>query len=797
MTDVRLVLPALTSWLCAGLALTALSRIDSSESRHHLAIAVCIAALALAAIGLFLLRRRPGPFVVVAASALAALSAGAQFATWTASDLTDAMGKTVHVRAEVDGPPRSFVGVEYLPVRTIGISVDGSSGPSRSLQVPITLSLPEVAVEDDSALAMWPVGAEIVAVGRLRPAGGSIRTAGYLDVSDRSDVSVTRAPGPVDRVAERMRRMLNESLPRTPSGGSALVAGLAIGDEALMSPQLVEDMRASGLAHLTAVSGGNVAIVVGAVLAIAWVLRLSMMLRIAVSLGALAFYVILVHPQPSVLRAGVMGAVVILSLLIGGRRPGPSVLATAVLVLVILTPSLALSWGFALSVAATGGIVMLSGVFRSWLEKTPWGSRVPAAVLIAASLTLGAQLATAPVLIAMGVSVGIVSVPANLLAMPVVPIVTIAGLLAAILGATPGLLPPASLVALIGAWVGEWIAQVATIAAGVDILRFQGSPILAGVVVVALACAVLAWRHGMRVGVVVSALLVAGTGVLWSVAPPSSRSWPPADWAVVQCDVGQGDGLVIAGDGGAVVVDTGFSARAIDTCLDDLGVDHVAAVILTHFHSDHVGGLEGLLSGRSVDAVFATPFAEPEAQVNGVERILQRRGIELRQLTAGASVRVGSGTYSILWPKRIITAGQVSSGSVANNASVVIDASVHGLRLLLTGDIEPPAQAALLGLPTAHGGFDIVKIPHHGSGHQHPDFASWAQADVALISVGADNEFGHPAEETIRSWQETGAVVFRTDRHGDIAIAPRKTEPVQPDRPESSWHVIPRRGSLP
>ena len=118
----------------------------------------------------------------------------------------------------------------------------------------------------------------------------------------------------------------------TPAGGSALVAGLAIGDEEAMSPGLVDDMRGSGLAHLTAVSGGNVAIVVGAVIALAWLLRLPLLVRVLLALGSLGFYVVLVHPQPSVLRAGVMGGVVVVSLLIGGRRPGPAVLATAILV---------------------------------------------------------------------------------------------------------------------------------------------------------------------------------------------------------------------------------------------------------------------------------------------------------------------------------------------------------------------------------------------------------------------------------------------------------------------------------
>ena len=798
MTDIRLVAPALAAWLVSAIVLLGVLAIDDPEQRHHVALAVCLVALAIATAGLALLRGRPMAFVSVAAASLAAISAGAQLASWSTPALENVMREQVHVQAVVDGPMRTSLGAAYLPIRTSKIRTATEPERALSIDVPVTIALPEDRLADLSAEQSWPVGTGIAVTGRIRPAGGSLRTAGYLDVADPADIATVHPPGPIDQVAERMRRALRASLPAEPAGGSALVAGLATGDEEAMAPALVDDMRLSGLAHLTAVSGGNVAIVVGAVLVLAWLLRLPLIARIVLALGSLGFYVILVHPQPSVLRAGVMGAVVVVSLLIGGRRPGPSVLATAVLVLVIVVPSLALSWGFALSVAATGGIVMLAPRIRERIEATGPGERLPAPVTIAASLTLSAQLATAPVLLAMGVSVGIAAVPANLLAMPVVPIVTITGLLAAILGALPALAPLAEIVATLGAWVAEWIAQIARIAGGIDAFRFRGSPLSALVAVLAVGGAVLAgkfaWRRDFQLPVIVTSIVVAFAAVLWVVVPPERRAWPPAGWLMVQCDVDQGDAFVIADARDprrAVVIDTGPSARMIDRCLQDLRITHVSALILTHFHSDHVSGIEGVFSGRSVDAVFASPLDEPKAQSIGVQRSLRERGMELRRLTAGAQLRIGQAHFLVLWPRRIVTSKQTSSGSIANNASIVIDARVHGLRLLLTGDIEPPAQAALLAEP---GGFDIVKVPHHGSGHQHPDFPTWVDADLAVISVGEDNEFGHPAPETLDSWSAAGAVVARTDRHRDIAIV-RPPKRGQQDS-ATGWAIVPRSGSL-
>ena len=760
MTDVRLIVPALVAWASSAAVLIGLSAMESTQTRHVLAVRVLmVCVLTLLVVGATL-RRRMGLLVALSAGILATVAAAAQVSAWTNPALQRFMGIDIQMVAVVDGPPRHTLGVQYLPVSSVRMTGDTTV----ALSVPVSVVLDRFTDVPDS-------GSTVFVQGRLRPAGGSLHTAAYLDASQA--MSIVSHPGIIDRAAQRVRDSLHASLPTRPASGAALVAGLAIGDETSMSPELVERMRMSGLSHLTAVSGGNVAIVVGAVIGLAWLLRVPMFGRIVAALACLVFYVIVVHPQPSVLRAAVMGAVVVASLLVGGRRPGPSVLATAILVLVVLVPSLAVSWGFALSVAATAGIVMWAPVVRRGLQERRWGVRVPTAVAVAGSLTLAAQVATAPVLLAMGAYVGIAAIPANLLAMPVVPVVTIAGLGAAVLGVIPGLGVLAQPLAWIGAVAGEWIAFVAARASGVDVLRIRGSPTAAIVIIALSGVAFAIWRTGsrpLRIAITGCVIVMAS---LWAIAPPDRRAWPPARWAAVQCDVGQGDGLVIApsGGAGAVVVDTGASSRVIDRCLEDLGVEHVAALVLTHFHADHVNGLAGVLDGRSVGAVFSTIAFEPSGQAAGVLHELRRRGLDVQTLRAGMRFRIGSGPdagdYRVIWPRRIITAGRISEGSVANNASVVIDARVHGLRILLTGDIEPPAQSAILA---ESGGFDVVKVPHHGSRHQHPGFPAWANADVAVVSVGADNEFGHPAPETIHSWQESGARVLRTDVNGDIAL---------------------------
>ena len=758
MTDLRLVAPALGAWAASIAVLLGLSAVDEADVRHAAASRLVFVALICVLVAVLIARRRNGLVVFVSAVALSAIAAATQILAWSAPMLTQHFGTHVEMTAVVDGPPRESLGVAYLPVTSRTLA--GEELTQVRIQVPLSVTMARFADVPSP-------GTPVAVSGRLRSAGGSLAMAGYLNAE--TPITVTGTPSVIDRAAQRVRTALHESLPPHPAGGSALVAGLAIGDESTMPPQLVEDMRMSGLSHLTAVSGGNVAIVIGVVIAVAWLLRLPMLARIGAALIALVFYVIVVHPEPSVLRAGVMGAVVVVSLLVGGRQPGPSVLATAVIVLVVIVPPLSVSWGFTLSVAATAGIVMLTSELRRRIDQSRWGARFPTPVGLAVAVTLAAQLATAPVLLAMGAYVGVAAVPANLLAMPVVPIVTVAGLAAALIGLIPGASALASFVAWVGAVAGEWIAQVAIRSAGIDLLRIRGSPLIAVVLVAAIAAIAVVWRFAsIPVRVVVVGVAAIGLG-LWAVAPPDRRAWPPDGWLAVQCDVGQGDGLVIAPTqgSGAVVVDTGSSARLIDRCLEDLGVEHIAALVLTHFHADHVNGLAGVVDGRVVDAVFTTIAHEPPEQVAGVHYELQRRGLRAIELRAGMDFRVGDGNYQVIWPRRIITSNRISEGSVANNASIVIDADIRGVRVLLTGDIEPPAQAALLA---SAGGFDIVKVPHHGSPHQHPRFASWADAGLAFISVGADNSFGHPAAETLDEWLTTGATVLRTDLHGDIAV---------------------------
>ncbi|MCD6640590.1 MAG: ComEC/Rec2 family competence protein, partial [Nocardioides sp.] len=382
----------------------------------------------------------------------------------------------------------------------------------------------------------------------------------------------------------------------------------------------------------------------------------------------------------------------------------------------------------------------------------------------AVAVPLAAQVACTPVVAAISGDVSLVAVVANLLVAPAVAPATVLGLG----GGLVGLVWPAlgSAVAAPGAWSAGWIIAVARRAAALPTPSIEwGSGPLALAVLTALCVAGVAvaprlLRH-RATAMGCCALMV--TAVLVRVPAPG---WPPEGWVLVMCDVGQGDALVVnAGPRAAVVVDAGPDPASVDHCLDALGVTRVPLVVLTHFHADHVEGLPGVLDGRAVGAVESTWLARPASGVAAVRHALA--GLPAVS-PWGQAREVGRVRIQPVWPPPQ-GARPAGGDSAANDHSVVLLVDVDGVRLLLTGDVEPPGQGALRRtLAGLH--VDVVKVPHHGSRHQDLPWLTGLGARLALVSVGENNDYGHPSVPVLQALEATGAQVWRTDRSGDVAV---------------------------
>jgi competence protein ComEC len=535
------------------------------------------------------------------------------------------------------------------------------------------------------------------------------------------------------------------------------------GDTVLLPAATKDEFRTAGLTHLTAVSGANLAYVAAAALVTArWAGLRGYAVQVA-GLAALAAFVVVARPEPSVVRAAAMAVLTTLAALRGGRRAGggSGVLAASVVLLLLVDPFLARSAGFALSALATGGLVLLAPGWRQRLAR-----RLPSPVADAVAVSLAAQVATWPVLVLLTPQLSLVSVPANLLAAVAVPAATLLGVSAAL---TSLVLPAVGAVlAYLAALPAGWIVGVAHVCAGLPLAAVPwlpgvpGALALVGAMVLARTAAPAVFRRPpLLLG------LAAGAALLVPGSPLRPTGWPPPDWVLVACDVGQGDALVVPVEAGtALVVDAGPDPRAVDRCLRDLGVSRVPLVVLTHFHADHVEGLPGVLDGRRVAEVEVSPLPDPPDEVRRVRGWAQAAGVPVVVAHAGEQRSDGSVSWTVLGPRRL-----VPGGSPPNNASVVLRVQTHGLVLLLTGDVEPEAQGLLLADPGSLRA-DVLKVPHHGSANQDPAFLRAVGASVALVSVGVGNPYGHPAPSTLAALAGLGMVVGRTDEDGDLAVVP-------------------------
>ncbi|MGI5443209.1 ComEC/Rec2 family competence protein [Streptomyces shenzhenensis] len=613
---------------------------------------------------------------------------------------------------------------------------------------------------------------------RLAPVlTGGDGLAAVLRVTEEDVPEVVGEPNGPQRLAGRLRAGLRAATDGLPDDPRALLPGLVVGDTSRVTPELDEAFKETDLTHTLAVSGSNLTILlvllVGPPGLAAHVERRGLAPRLGLSLRATALlagaltlgFVVVCRPDPSVLRAAACGAVALLALATGRRRSLIPALATAVLLLVLYDPWLARSYGFLLSVLATGALLVLAPGWSAALCRRGVPRRAAEALAAAAA----AQAVCAPVVAVLSARVSLVAVPCNLLAEIAIAPATVLGFAA--LATAPLAMPVAKALAWCASWLADWIARVARTGAalpggGMDWPgSWTGALLLAAAMVAVVLVGRRLARHPWWCGLCALLLL------LLVVRPaPLTRvitGWPPPGWRYAMCDVGQGDATVLAaGEGSAVVVDAGPDPRLVDSCLRDLGITRIPLLVLTHFHADHVAGLPGVLRGRSVAAIETTGYEEPAEQAEFVRREAARRHIPVTRAVAGEQRRTGPLAWQVLWPRP----GPEPDGP--NDASVTLLVRSSGLRLLLLGDLEPTAQQALLRSPAGAGlaGVDVLKVAHHGSAYQDPELIRVVSPRVALVSCGADNPYGHPAPGTLAALRAVGAMVLRTDRDGSLAV---------------------------
>jgi competence protein ComEC len=615
-------------------------------------------------------------------------------------------------------------------------------------------------------------GDRIVLEGGLRIPGDpgfatSLRRRGIAVTLSVSDVvRIDPAPDPFLRAAQGARTFLARSIDRLfPPAEAGLLMGLVLGDDSRLDPGLARDFDAAGLGHLLVVSGENVAMVLAPILALAAMLGLGRWPRFALCVAVVASFVVLTGGEPSVMRAGVMATIALVGTLMGRPRDAGSVLAIAVLLLIVLDPGLIWEVGFQLSVVATAGMVALAGPIA---DRVP---SLPRPVALAAGATLAAQLAVTPLLLFHFHAVPGVSVPANLLAFPAVSPALLLGIAAAGVGlvALPLARPLAALAVLPMRYL-ELVADRLAKAPVAAITSWAGLPVLVAGAALVIG---LAWwlrsGHGVPRRVAALALGVLPV-VIWSTALGTG---PPGGLVVRFFDVGQGDAALISTpEGGNVLVDGGPDEEQVATELAALGVKRLDVVVASHPHADHIVGLPAVLARIPVGLVLE-PGCEDDSQLQAdLDLAIADERVAVRTPRAGDAFTVGGLRLDVLSPDRCWH----GTGSDPNNDALVLMASYGAHTLLLATEPEEPAQERLLeeGVPL-HA--EVLKVPHHGAATSLPAFFAAVGAAVAVVSVG-ENDYGHPVPATLAAIAATGAQLWRTDEHGTITVTFQGGQPV-------------------
>ena len=809
-------------WAAAGAVLVALVAAAARALGASTGANGAIAGLALGSVAALVLRRSNG------AGAVALIAAVALVATRVAVEPV-ARPSPVGAIEGAGTASGSWVGT----VESVGSPRDGQQiatlelAPAQPSGQPAAADPPAVLVA--ATLPRYPTirpGLTVVTRGRVQPLsdddyGHYLAGTGVDGTLRTTDLSIVGETGGPASAIEGVRRAGDDALTRAlPEPQAGLAAGILIGLRDRVNRDLATAFTTAGVSHVVAISGWNIAIVGAMIAALlrSWPRRR----RAVATLLAIAGYTILTGASASVLRAAAMATVVLLARETGRRGRAAAALGWAIVGLLLIGPGLVTDPGFALSAAATGGLIAWATPLTRRIEA--WhGGRLPGWLCESLGVSLAAEFATLPIALAWFGRIPIVAPLVNLLVVPMVAPAMAAGGVAFVGGALTAAGAPGPLATILG--LPAWAALTAMIvvvraAAALPFASATLAPPLnllaaaatgGAVVIVALGRG-RRWPRvgfGRRAGS--SAGSRAGSGPGKADAPKGAAARgggaarrggrslgrpgrlvlgvlgaavvgvgavtltrPDGRVRVSVLDVGQGDAILVDADRGArMLVDGGPDPDRLLVALDA----HVPAwdrridlLVLTHPHEDHVAGLALLLRRYRVSRVVEPGMRGPGPGYRAWAAELAAEGRSAGRLATGDGFTLDDVRFDVLWPDRgSVPAEPGDTGTGINNVSIVLLGTFGRERFILAGDIEEAIDPTLVsrGLPRV----DFLKVAHHGSRTSSTGaFLDAVRPGIAAVSVGAGNTYGHPAPATIDRLRQRRAQVFRTDLDGTVVV---------------------------
>ena len=613
------------------------------------------------------------------------------------------------------------------------------------------------------ALAPGDIAAVTGRLDRLRAYDEHQRRRGAVALlrADRVAASGIRRGGLAGTLDGVRRRAEAGLASGAPGAQAALLAGMVLGRDDLIDADTQRAFRASGLAHLLAVSGTNVLLLGALVLAAGALLGLSLRVRLVAALALVALYVPLTGAGPSIQRAGVMGAAGLVAALAGRPSSRAYALGLAAAATLAVNPYAAGDVGWQLSFAAVVGLMLLTAPLRERLRTR----RVPAPLADAAAMTIAATVATAPLLAVHFGEVSLVSLPANVVVAPAVaPVMWLGMLAAAVAQADPVLATPFSaLAAPLAGFVGLVADAAAAVPHAVVGVRLPGiAGALAGYAALAAAWAVLRGigRRGRRV----VGLCAAGAAVVLAAGTASGTARPrPGETVVSFLDVGQGDATLVERDGRSVLFDTGPAGGPVVARLQELGVERLDALVITHAQDDHEGAALAVVDRFRPRLIVNGGAGWPTAVQRSLPGAAAAAGAQVETVAAGDELRIGAMDMEVLWPPEAVA--RLPPVGDPNHRAMVVHLRTGAFDLFLAADAESGVTGGL-DLPEV----EALKVAHHGSDDPGlPAQLEQLRPQVAAIEVGDGNSYGHPTPATLAALRAVPRV-YRTDRDGTVRL---------------------------
>ena len=558
--------------------------------------------------------------------------------------------------------------------------------------------------------------------------------------------------------------------------GGALLRALALGEQGALDPALRDACAALGISHLLSVSGLHLALVAGLVFAgarralarSAWLAARRDTRRIAlgIAFGAAALYAVLAGAGVPVQRSLVMLAAVAAAALAGRPGAAPASLAAAVVAVLAFEPDALFDPGAQLSFA---GSAALAGVLGAAASRAPRGAGLRAAAADGLRASATALLATAPIAAAHFGRSAPAALVANALAVPWTGFALLPG---ALVAASLALLPRHP--AIDGALAAiAWVAQASGAACEALASALPAPPAGAPPGGAWLAGACLLAALGLRArSTALRIAAAAAQGLLLSLPPPAPLE--PFGPRAVFLDVGQGDAALVQAEGAAVLVDAGGAygggpdpGRAlVAPALRALGVRRLDLLVVSHGDLDHRGGVPGVLASLPVGEVWLPFGARADPSFGELLAAAAAARVPVRERGAGSpSARLGALRVSALWPPP--AAGEAAS---RNDRSLVVRIDAEPRRVLLPGDLEASAEAALLA-SGADLRADVLKLAHHGSRTSStPAFLDAVGSALAVASAPCEGRFGMPHRVVVERAHEAGAALWWTGRDGAVRV---------------------------